>query len=74
MNSVAHQHVELTGRQQAALNVIVEYWRATGEPCPGSFVARRLNVHHSRAQEFISILHRKGWLRAPNAPSMPTIW
>lgn len=64
----------LTGRQRAVLDEIVRYYRATGEACPATYVARRLSMHHSSAQRHIELLHRKGWLRAPNAPSVPSRW
>jgi hypothetical protein len=64
--------VQLPGRQRMVLDAIVRYHRVTGEPCPASYVARRLSVHHSSIQRHFEILHRKGWLRGPNAPAVPT--
>jgi DNA-binding IclR family transcriptional regulator len=58
----------LTTRQRAIVTVIDDYTRVTGEPCPASYLARRLRLHHSSIQEHLSALHRKGWLRTPNSP------
>lgn len=66
--------IVLTGRQRMVLETVIRYYRATDEPCPASFVARRLSIHHSTAQEHFFALHRKGWLRTPNAPAVPTRW
>lgn len=66
--------LSLTGRQRAVLDEIIRYYRATGEPCPAAFIARRLSMHHSSAQRHIELLHKKGWLCAPNTPSVPTAW
>lgn len=60
----------LTVRQSAILDVIGRYYEATLEPCPASYLARRMSLHHSTIQEHLARLHRKGWLRAPNAPAM----
>lgn len=64
----------LTGRQRMVLDAIVRYYRGTGEACPASYIARNLSIHHSTAQRHIEVLHRKGWLRAPNAPAVPSRW
>jgi DNA-binding CsgD family transcriptional regulator len=61
----------LTIRQRSILDMIVRYHRATGEACPASYLARRFNLHHSTVQEHVSALYKKGWLFAPNAPSLP---
>ena len=73
-SSARVQRMALPPRQRAALDVIVRYYRATSEPCPASLVARRMSVHKSTVQEHLSALHRKGWLRTANAPSVPTRW
>ena len=62
----------LTSRQTVILSAIDEYCAATGEPCPSRYLARRLSSHHSTIQEHVASLYRKGWLRAPNAPSIPS--
>jgi hypothetical protein len=63
--------VELpTTKQRAILQMIERYAFMTGgEPCPASFVARRLNVHHSTVQDHFRALFRKGWLRTPDGPA-----
>lgn len=61
----------LTGRQRAVLDFVRAYCRATGEPCPATIIARRMALHHSTVQEHLYALHRKGFLRAPNAPAVP---
>lgn len=59
-----------TTKQREVLVVIEHYARLTdGEPCPASFVARRMHVHHSTVQEHFRALFRKGWLRAPDGPA-----
>jgi SOS-response transcriptional repressor LexA len=62
--------MSLTGRQKAIVEVIRRYYRATGEPCPASSIARQLGLHHSTVQEHLVALHRKGLLRGPNPPAM----
>lgn len=59
----------LPTKQRRILEAINDYWRATGEPCPGAVLARRFNVHHSSIQKHLSALHRRGWLRSPSAPA-----
>lgn len=66
--------MQLPSRQRAVLDVIVQYYRVTLEPCPGSIVARRIGIHHSTVQEHIGALYRKGWLVTANAPAKPTTW
>lgn len=61
----------LTTKQRTLLEFIRAYHETTGEPCPGSMLARRLSVHHSTIQEHLSALWRKGWLLTPNAPATP---
>ena len=61
----------LTARQSAILDAICRYYETTQEPCPASYLARRMSLHHSTIQEHLARLNRKGWLRAPNAPAVP---
>lgn len=64
------RHTDLpTSKQRAILTIIEHYSAATGEACPATHVARRLNVHHSTIQEHYKALFRKGWLRAPDGPA-----
>lgn len=62
----------LTGRERMILDIVVQYVRVTGEPCPGRFIARRIGAHHSTIQQRLQQLHRKGWLRGPSSPAFPT--
>lgn len=62
----------LTGRQRAILEHVRLYWRSHGEPCPSTLLARRFMLHHSTVQEHLAALYRKGFLRTPNAPAVPT--
>lgn len=59
----------LTTQQRRILEVIDDYQRVTGEACPGSYLGRRFERHHSTMQKHLFVLFRKGWLRAPNAPA-----
>jgi Mn-dependent DtxR family transcriptional regulator len=59
----------LPTRQRVVLEAIHEYTAVTGEPCPGRYLARRLNLHLTTVQDHLITLHRKGWLRSPNAPA-----
>jgi len=59
----------LTTKQRRLLEAINDYQRATGEACPAALLGRRLHVHHSTIQKHLTALHRKGWLRSPNAPA-----
>jgi hypothetical protein len=63
----------LTTKQRQIVEAIDEYQRATSEPCPPAYLARRLRLHHSTMQEHFLALHRKGWLRAPTGPAMLVI-
>lgn len=59
----------LTTKQRRLLEVVDAYALATGESCSVSYLARRLNVHHSTVQKHLTVLFHKGWLRTPNAPA-----
>ena len=59
----------LTTKQRSVLLAISRYETATGEPCPATWLARHLHLHHSSVQRHVYLLHRKGWLRSPHAPS-----
>lgn len=60
----------LTTKQRQILTAIDRYTRATDEPCPGNYLARRFDLHHSTVQKHLEVLHRKGWLCGPNAPAV----
>jgi len=66
--------MDLPTKQRMVLDVIVQYYRATNEPCPAALVARRIGRHHSTVQEHLSALYAKGWLKTANTPSSPTRW
>lgn len=66
--------MDLPPRQRAVLDVIIQYYRATHEPCPAALVARRIGVSHPTVQEHILALFRKGWLVTANTPAKPTQW
>ncbi|HVJ24107.1 MAG TPA: hypothetical protein VM756_09250 [Burkholderiales bacterium] len=59
----------LTTQQRRVLEAIDDYWRVTGEPCPGALLARRFSLHQSTIQKHLDSLHRRGWLRSPSAPA-----
>jgi Caudovirus prohead serine protease len=61
----------LTAQQAAIFAVVDHYHDATGEPCPGSYIARKLNITRQVVQRHLFVLHRKGWLRGPAAPATP---
>jgi len=54
--------------QRRIVEAVDRYAQATGEPCPGRFLARHLNLHHKTVQTHLSSLYRKGWLKTPGAP------
>lgn len=54
--------------QRRIVETIDHYSRATGEPCPGRYLARRLSLSQTTIREHLSALHRKGWIRTPGAP------
>jgi len=56
------------------LDHIVQFYRATHEPCQASYLSRRLSIDHSTVRQHMSSLHRKGWLRGPNTPAVPVRW
>jgi predicted ArsR family transcriptional regulator len=60
-----------TTQQRKVLLIIERYVDATGEACPASVIARKLQLHHSTVQEHLRALFTKGWLRTPNAPARP---
>lgn len=62
---------ELTTQQRRTLETIRAYWEATGEPCPGSLLSRRLKLNRSTVMKHVAALHRKGWLRSSSAPAYP---
>lgn len=63
--------MSLPERQRAVLNLVRRYFLATGEACPASYIARKLDLHHSTVQEHLNVLYHKGLLLTPNAPARP---
>jgi SOS-response transcriptional repressor LexA len=61
----------LTARQQAAFEVIAQFYRAIGEGASTSYLARKLAISRPRAHRHIEALHEKGWLLAPSSPATP---
>ena len=59
----------LTTQQRKIVEAIDAFNRVTGEACSATWLARRFTLHHSTVQEHLSALHRKGWLKTPNAPA-----
>jgi len=60
-------------RQQAAVFATIDhYHEAVGEPCPGTYIARKLNIAKQVVARHLESLHRKGWLRGPSAPAVPS--
>ena len=73
--SVTVSHVQtreldlpLTDRQRVVLAEISRYHIATGEPCPMSYLARKLSLHHSTVAQHVDYLRRKGALRSQGLP------
>ncbi len=54
--------------QRQIVEAVSRYEAATGEPCPGRYLARRFGLHHKTVQTHIGALHRKGWFASPGAP------
>lgn len=61
----------LTDRQRAVYDVISRYYKAVGEPCPASIVARRLKIQYTTARTHFTALARKGWLDRDITPATP---
>lgn len=62
---------QLTTAQRRVLEWIDRYATALEEPCPASFVARRMDLHRSTVEQHIAALHRKGWLVTAKSPTKP---
>jgi DNA-binding CsgD family transcriptional regulator len=60
----------LTPRQREVLRLIVQFYRHTGETPSIYWIARRLGLHHSVAQEHVERLYQKGWLGSPSPAGM----
>lgn len=64
----------LPSQQRAVLDIVVRYFRATGEPCPSTFIARKMNRDASTVREHLAALYAKGWMVTANAPAKPTTY
>lgn len=60
----------LPTQQRRIVEAIEFYQKATGDPCPATWLGRRFKLHHSTVQGHLAALHRKGWLTSPNAPAL----
>jgi DNA-binding IscR family transcriptional regulator len=63
----------LTTQQRRVIDAVEQYARATHEPCPARYVARRLRLHHSTVQDHFTALHRKGLLQSSTGPAVLAI-
>jgi len=70
-NATGQRAGELTARQSEVFVFIVRYHRLTGEGCPASIVANRLEIGHKAARDHFAALYRKGWLLADASPAIP---
>ena len=66
--------MQLPAQQRIVLDIVIRYYRVTGEACPASHIARKIARHHSTIQEHLSALFAKGWLVTANTPSRPTTY
>lgn len=56
-----------TPRQREVLELIYGHYRFVGEGCPVRYIARRLDISHTRAQRLVARLVVAGWVRIPRA-------
>jgi DNA-binding CsgD family transcriptional regulator len=63
----------LTDRQRVVLTTIDQYYKATGEACSVAYVARRLGLHPSTVREYVHMIAKKGWLRAPSSAAFTRV-
>lgn len=61
----------LPPQQRRLFDEIDRYYRVTGEPASAAYLARRLNRARQTVAEQIAVLHRKGFVRAPQPPAAP---
>jgi DNA-binding MarR family transcriptional regulator len=57
-----------TEKQRAVYALAVRYYRATGEPCSMSYLARQLHKHPSTIRAHVRALAKKGWVTAVSPP------
>lgn len=61
----------LTDRQATVLQLVSLYHAFIGEPCPSTYVAKRLSLHHETVRQHFGVLYRKGWLVSESCPATP---
>lgn len=61
----------MTAKQAHVFGLIVEYHRREHAPCPFSYVAQRLGRHHSTVQQYVTALHRAGFVLGASSPVTP---
>lgn len=62
---------DLTDKQRRIAAVIEAYWRATGEGCSQTYVARQVGITRESLRGHLAALFRKGRLRSPTSPLIP---
>jgi predicted ArsR family transcriptional regulator len=63
----------LPTKQRVILEIVIQYYRLTGEPCSASTIARRMSLHHKTVQEHFRKLHQHGWLTTATGPAIPRV-
>jgi len=58
-------------QQRRLFDEVARYYTVTGEPASAAYLARRLGRARQTVTEQIAVLHRKGFLRAPQPPAAP---
>lgn len=61
----------LTHKQAELINLVCQYFETTGEPCPITFLAKSLNLHHETVRERVAQLFERGFVLAPGSPVTP---
>lgn len=71
-SSYAQARALLTRAQSETLEMIEQYYEATRQPCPITYIAKRTGRHHETARDRIAALFAKGFVVAPGSPVTPT--
>jgi hypothetical protein len=53
------------------LKMVEQYYGATQQPCPVTYLAKRSGLHHETARERVAALFSKGFVLAPGSPVTP---
>jgi hypothetical protein len=53
------------------LEMVEQYYGATQQPCPVTYLAKRSGLHHETARERVAALFSKGFVLAPGSPVTP---